>query len=43
MNEALRIIRTALDEVHEDASEEHCAYLDALLDAEQALLDAGAA
>lgn len=42
MNEALRIIRNALDETHDDATGEHCAYLEALLDAEQALLEAGA-
>ena len=43
MNEALRIIRDALATVHDNAHDEHCAYLDALLDAEAALIEAGAA
>jgi hypothetical protein len=42
MNEALRIIRAALGEVHDSPHGEHCAYLEALLDAEDALIKAGA-
>jgi hypothetical protein len=43
MNEAMRIIREALSETHDSTHDEHCAYLKALLDAEAALIKAGAA